>query len=741
MHSAISSVPTIVAESLVPVPDPLLTALNPGPAASPTAVAASLAASLAPAEDTAAPPAWLYPQQVPSYRRTLAALRRYRGALLTDPVGTGKTYIALAVAATLNRGRTTCLVPATLRAQWQDTAGALDVPVIIHSHEQASRGNLPPTRGVVLIDESHHFRNPLTRRYAHVALWLVGHSALLVTATPVVNHLRDLAHQLLLSVRDDALLLDGIVSLKALLSSGHSRPPLGQLVVEADHPRELRPARVYRTSTFTKHEDESARCIMQSLGQLRLSQTSSTAALLTSVLLRAAASSPAALEGSLRRYRRLLLHARDALAAGRSIDRAELRHFTGDLGDQLIWWELMPDRCSELELELGDITVLDQIIRQVAGRAENADEKLQRLRDILGDDMPTLIFTTSKDTVRYLRDRLADLRPAWCTGERAGIGRTSMPRSEVLSWFRADASFIAAPEHLIVTDVAAEGLDLQRAARVVHYDLPWTPMRLEQREGRSIRYGSPHAQVTIVRFAVSDIFERSLGLEHAILRKQGLPASAGLGPAGGELWRWRAQLATQYSALQGTAGTARVAGAAAGILAGFTLHHPDTGTQLSASVIWLKPDGSWSDSAEVVSMRLAEAIAAKELAPVGSEVLRDWLIRLAVPLKQRLDSRQGRRWIEANPQASARLLSARLQSLIQQAARLRQPVRLMQLEQAIALVARGHTAGEESLLQYLVNLPDEALLQALARLPERTHPPDVLAVRLTGLIVFDRGQA
>ena len=65
----------------------------------------------------------------------------------------------------------------------------------------------------------------------------------------------------------------------------------------------------------------------------------------------------------------------------------------------------------------------------------------------------------------------------------------------------------------------------------------------------------------------------------------------------------------------------------------------------------------------------------------------------------------------------------------------------MQLAQAIALVARGHTAGEESLLQYLVNLPDEALLQALARLPERTHPPDVLAVRLTGLIVFDRGQA
>ena len=741
MHSAITSIPTIVAESLVAVPDPLLTALNPGPATSPTAVAASLAASLAPAEDTQPPPVWLYPQQIPSYHRILAALRRYRGALLTDPVGTGKTYIALAVAATLNRGPTTCLVPATLRAQWHDTAEALGVPVTIHSHEQASRGNLPPTRGVVLIDESHHFRNPNTHRYAHVALWLVGHSALLVTATPVVNHLRDLAHQLLLSIRDDALLLDGIVSLKALLSSGHASPPLGQLVVEADHPQELRPARVYRTSTATKPEDEWARCIMQSLAQLRLSQNRPIAALLNSLLLRAAASSPAALEGSLRRYRRLLLHARDALAAGRSIDRAELRQFTGDLGDQLIWWELMPDRCSELDLELADITVLEPIIQQAAGRADRADEKLRRLRDILGDDRPTLIFTTSKDTVRYLRDRLTDLRPAWCTGQRAGIGITSMRRSEVLSWFRADISSRGAPRHLIVTDVAAEGLDLQRAARVVHYDLPWTPMRLEQREGRSIRYGSPHAQVTIVRFAVPHIFERSLGLEHAIRRKQGLPARAGLGPGGRELWRWRSQLAARYSERQGTAGTARVAGQSEGLLAGFTLHHPDNGTQLSASVIWVEPDGSWSDSSEVLAMRLAEAVKAKALAPVSREALRDWLTRLAVPVKQRLDSRQGRRWMESNPQASARHLSVRLQSLIQQAARLRQPVKLMQLEQAITLVAGGHTAGEESLLQYLVNLSDEALLQTLARLPGRIHPPDVLAVRLTGLIVFDRGQS
>jgi hypothetical protein len=556
-----------------------------------------------------------------------------------------------------------------------------------------------------------------------------------------VNQLRDLAHQLLLAVRDDALLLDGIVSLKGLLSSGVAGPPLGQLVIETDHPSELRPARVHRTSAPTKHDDESARRVIGALARLKLSPNKPTAALLTGVLLRAAVSSPAALEGSLRRYRRLLLHARDALATGRSLDRSDLRRFTGDLGDQLLWWELMPDRCSGLDLELGDLTILDGVIQQVGGAAHRPDEKLRRLRLLLGDHVPTLIFTTSRDTVRYLRDHLSDLRPAWCTGERAGIGPTGTRRSNVLNWFRSDAGSSLAPRHLIVTDVAAEGLDLQRAARVVHYDLPWTPMRLEQREGRSIRYGSTHARVEVVRFAVPAILERSLGLERAITRKKNLPAHAGLGPSGRDLWRWRTDLAVRYSACPGRAGTVRVSSHRSGLLAGFTLHHSDTGDQLSAGVIWVEADGSWSESPEIVALRLAEAIEGKELAPISSEALGVWLTRLAVPLKRRLASRQGRRWTGPEPPPSARHLAARLQSLIGQAARLHQPARLRQLEHAVALVVRGHTAGEESVLEYLANLPGDALLQALARLPAHAPPPETLAVRLTGLVVFDRGPA
>ncbi|MBI3746094.1 MAG: hypothetical protein HY264_06140 [Chloroflexi bacterium] len=42
---------------------------------------------------------------------------------------------------------------------------------------------------------------------------------------------------------------------------------------------------------------------------------------------------------------------------------------------------------------------------------------------------------------------------------------------------------------LLASDVAAEGLNLQRAGRIVHYDLPWTAVRLEQRDGRALRQG------------------------------------------------------------------------------------------------------------------------------------------------------------------------------------------------------------------------------------------------------------
>src|SRR5258708_37370789 len=112
--------PSLVAEALAEVRDPLAAWLRAGPRAPPGAVAAALARALLPPVAGNEPPPWLRPDQGLSFRRALAAVRRHGGALLADPVGTGKTFIALPVAVTLQPAQPVQGIgAAALRPQWR----------------------------------------------------------------------------------------------------------------------------------------------------------------------------------------------------------------------------------------------------------------------------------------------------------------------------------------------------------------------------------------------------------------------------------------------------------------------------------------------------------------------------------------------------------------------------------------------------------------------------------------------
>jgi hypothetical protein len=689
----------------------------------------------------------------------MAALERYRGALLADPVGSGKTYVALAVASLLQgRRTTTCLVPAALSAQWRAVAERVGVPVDVGTHQLASRGRLPAaTTGLVIIDECHHFRNPLTRRYAHVAPWLVGRRVLLLSATPVVNRLEDLAHQLLLGVRDDALIADGMVSLRASLAAGRGLAALGPLVIEDTAPAGPRPARLAGVSVATPGEADLAEVTIASVGRLRLSRHPPIAALLRGVLHRAASSSPAALAGALRRYRALLLHARDARQAGRALSRAELRDFAGELDDQMVLWALIADDSDgEVEIALDDLATIDDVLADVACVASRDDPKLERLRCLLADRRPTLVFSTRRETVRHLRDRLAPPPVAWCTGERAGLGLLPAPRAAVLGWFRDELAWeapgLAPPLCLVVTDVAAEGLDLRRAARVVHYDLPWTPMRLEQREGRAVRLGSARELVEVVRFIPPPALDATLELGERLRRKAELPARAGLGADGMRLWRWRSALVDQLrdgpvaSDTAPANGSAWVPGAATGaagrddgggILAGFELVALRRGERerIGSVVGWLGPDGTWTEEESVVAERLRVATTCNHRTPPTPDIIRQALDRLVEPVRARLALAAARRWTAAEPDTAARRLALRLGELVHAAARRRDGGELARLERALAFVAGGHTAGEAMLVRRLADAP--ALSASLAGIPATSARWDAIDVRLTGLVIFE----
>jgi hypothetical protein len=307
----------------------------------------------------------------------------------------------------------------------------------------------------------------------------------------------------------------------------------------------------------------------------------------------------------------------------------------------------------------------------------------------------------------------------------------------VLGWFRESTSSSFAPRHLVVTDVAAEGLDLQRAGRVVHYDLPWTPMRLEQREGRSVRYGSRYAQVEVVRFTVPPALERSLGMESMLARKRRLPALVGLGPAGKHVWRWRNDLALRFAAADALAGAALVVSPHEGLLAGFALHSAgDRPASLSTSLLWLERDGSCTEAPEALSLWLERAVAEREIVPIEETRLRSWLVLLARPIKDRLTLTGSRRWLAPDPVPSVRRVAARLQALTREAARQHQPNRLIQLEQALGFVTRGHTAGEAALIERLADSSDAELDRVIPRLPQGRVQWGGLEARLTGLVLF-----
>ena len=732
-----------MAESLAPVAEPLLTVLGGWRRAGPTEVIEALGRSLARPRADDTPPSWLWPGQAETFIQLLPILRQHGGALLAGPVGSGKTFVALAAALAWNGPHpTTVIVPSVLAEQWRRHAAALGAPVMVWTHERLSRGGVPPTgrrhRGsLVVIDESHHFRNPAAKRYLSLAPALVGHSVLLLSATPIVNRLADLAHQLLLGIRDDSLAFHELRSLRECLKEGRPDPAISELILEnaaaADTPgrrdRRLRPG-------------GASAPILESVDSLVLSHHPAIAPLIRTVLLRAAASSPAALLAALRRYHHLLGQARDAGAVGRTLTRSDIRTFTGEDAGQLVFWELLPPSIGSNDLAIDDLDRLEPLISQASRDARRPDARCLRLISLLADGRMTLVFTGSRDTVRYLQGHLPG-PVAWCRGNDAGIGSSPAPRQQVLDWFRPDGprerleqAGLRVPRVLVCTDVAAEGLDLQDAERVVHYDLPWTSVRMNQRAGRAIRSGSRHGQVEVIRFAPPGWLEARLKQEAILRRKAKLPELAGIGAGGHRCWSWRDNLATRlagpghaHGATDPRFPVAVVRGEFEGIIAGFVL---DSGSGRHAVLGLLGPTSVWCEDPVAVERALEAARRGSLVTHPDRDLVEDALRRVADIVRRHL--RAGpQAWHPALDEKSTRLIR-RLNGLAAAAAR-RRDHRLMALVEAgLGFAARGHTAGESALTQQLGAAGAEEFVRALSNLPSWTRPSSARPV-LAGVVV------
>jgi hypothetical protein len=143
--------------------------------------------------------------QSEAYHQAKGVLRRYGGVFLADVVGLGKTYIALALLRYLqdrHGEHPVVIAPPAVCPQWERLAAEFRIELRTVSHGKMDDLRSLEDREVLVIDESHNFRNPWTRRYQLLGEWLRpagGHAdrkVILVSATPQNNRPEDVLHQL-----------------------------------------------------------------------------------------------------------------------------------------------------------------------------------------------------------------------------------------------------------------------------------------------------------------------------------------------------------------------------------------------------------------------------------------------------------------------------------------------------------------------------------------------------------------
>ena len=757
MPPTVARWPRILSEHLVPVAEPLTVALAPGgPGAaggaggagetSPRAVVASAARALLDGPPPAAItpsstwPAWLAPHQVPAAERLTAVIARHGGALLADEVGLGKSYVALAVALA-RRKPFSLVVPAVLVSQWRallDRFAVADTQIITHESLSVStvRPSGRPTVGFVIVDEAHRFRNPDTNRYRTLARLVVGSDVLLVTATPIHNSVADLLHVLRLFLRDHALAALGLPSLRNAARREADRSlayaAVARVIVARSRERVRSGydggpvAMVFpRSTTQTVRAGPASDALIADLvaGVARLRAGGGAAPLLRLMLLRRLGSSLAAFRTALARHDAYLDLATRAATEGRALTPREFQRCFPRAAESDIQLVLLP-----LLLEHGgggaapfveDRRILARL-RELLARASAVDPKADELDALLtARAVKTIVFTDAQPTARYLLQRLRHRRVAAVFGHVGRFASGDAPRLEVLRAFAPRAQGGARPaaaletDVLIATDLLSEGLNLQDAERVVHYDLPWSPARLAQRVGRIDRLGSSHGSITTVTFLPPPPLARALTIEERLAKKAGAQQVAG---TNGRL-DWCDQLAP----LASSACTAPVGSCAAVIgERAETVLVVRIGKLVEAIVV----EGEAARTNPAAAARILSTVGGAEPAGVDRVLLQQALDAAAPLIRSRLAAVQDARWRASDRDRFARRLIPWVLSAARRAARRGDGEQLTALDALVSRLASGMTAGEELLLEDLLSRQEPLLVQDLLAWHHALPPAD-----------------
>jgi superfamily II DNA or RNA helicase len=174
-----------------------------------------------------------------------------------------------------------------------------------------------------------------------------------------------------------------------------------------------------------------------------------------------------------------------------------------DMDGQELLDELLKSHVSALQSEGSHVeTLLDAALRcEQAGPDAKAEALIEWVYKLQAEenepDLKVLIFTEFVPTQQMLKEFL----------EARGISVVTLNGSMNMGERgAAQDAFRKSHRVLVSTDAGGEGLNLQFAHVIINYDIPWNPMRLEQRIGRVDRIGQPKT-VQAINFVIADSVE------------------------------------------------------------------------------------------------------------------------------------------------------------------------------------------------------------------------------------------
>jgi SNF2 family DNA or RNA helicase len=420
-----------------------------------------------------------------------SALRRMRGrAILADEVGLGKTIEAGLILVELRqRGladRTLVITPAGLVTQWQEELERkFGVPTVLPGREVASQapeagGDRPvavaslaaarrdPLKSaltrdawdLIVVDEAHRVRAPRSAS-GKLVRELRSRHLLLLTATPVENRLQDLYEMV-------SLVSPGLLGTAAQFRASHGAAS----AAPGTEPRNVAALRKRTAEVMIRHRRSEVSVLLppRLAETLRVEPSGAEREWYSDLTARVRAEGRTAAPA-----RRLTLRTVAKLAGSSPAAAAPTLAKIG--------WEDLAARARALAAPAKSAVLLGQLARHAA----NGDK--------------VLVFTAFRQTLDQMAGQVA------AAGLAAVTYHGSLPRVDkerTIAAFREEAPV------MLSTESAGEGRNLQFCHVMVNMDLPWNPMRIEQRLGRLHRVGQDRDVLLTNLVASGTIEERVL---------------------------------------------------------------------------------------------------------------------------------------------------------------------------------------------------------------------------------------